>query len=205
MNQIKKRVLCTLSFLLLAFSVTSYTNERQSLEEFTSSALNTLTLKNFTKEQFQEIMPVTKNTLRILIGSHWKNFDDSQKERFIVAFENYFFNLIRANSSRIESYKRTSIPIRKFKSKINLYSISYSYSTTSSRSETITFVVALKDNGWEILDIITDGTSWIKRFRDTWEREIKEGGIENFLINLEKGSFKKETSTIMLPLIFLFL
>ena len=192
MQKIKKRVLCTLSFLLFVFSITSHTDEKQSLEEFASSTLNTITLENFTKEQLQEVMPVTTNTIRALAGSHWKNFDDSQKEKFLVLVESEFFNNVKRIAQEVKSYRRTSTPIRKVKSKkrnFYYYVISYDFLfSTSAKHQNIQFVVALKDSQWEILDIMTDGSSLRKLFRSNWNQEIKEVGIKNFLINLEKRS-----------------
>jgi len=127
----------------------------------------------------------TDYSARLVLGKHWNTVTAEQRQHFVAAFyhsllNNYGTALLDFTADRLKvlPYKgdaaATSATVRTQvrKNDGTLVSVNYSLHHTA--------------RGWMAWDVVIEGISYVKSFRDDFGAEIDEHGVEALIARLEK-------------------
>lgn len=127
----------------------------------------------------------TEYSARLVLGKHWPAATPEQRQRFISGFyhallNNYGSALLDFTSDRLKvfPYKgdpgatNATVRTQVRKDDGSMVAVNYSLHRT--------------DKGWMAWDVIIEGVSYVKSFRDDFGAEIDQKGLDSLLARLEK-------------------
>jgi phospholipid transport system substrate-binding protein len=128
----------------------------------------------------------TDYSARLVLGRHWAAASDTQRQRFIKAFyksllNNYGDALVDFTADKLKVFPYTGDANAPFatvrtqvrKSDGSLVAVNYSLRRT--------------DQGWKAWDVVIEGISYVKSFRDDFSAEIDQKGLDEVIRRLEAG------------------
>jgi len=124
---------------------------------------------------------------RLVLGRHWRDATPDQRQRFVDAFEksmldNYGNALVDFKSDRLKV-----LP-----SKVEPGATSTIVRTTIRRDDNSTvpvnYAMHQTPQGWKAWDVVIQGISYVKSFRDDFGAQIDQQGIEAVIQRLQKGA-----------------
>jgi phospholipid transport system substrate-binding protein len=127
----------------------------------------------------------TEYSARLVLGKHWNTASPEQRQRFISGFyrsllNNYGTALLDFTGDRLKvfPYKgepgATNATVRTLVRKDDGSTVAVNYSLHRT------------DKGWMAWDVIIEGISYVKSFRDDFGAEIDQKGIDALIERLEK-------------------
>jgi phospholipid transport system substrate-binding protein len=127
----------------------------------------------------------TNYSARLVLGRHWNTATPEQRQRFIDAFyhsllNNYGTALLDFTSDRLKvlPYKgdpaatNGTVRTQVRKNDGTVVAVNYSVHRTAS--------------GWMAWDVVIEGISYVKSFRDDFSSEIEAKGVDSLIERLEK-------------------
>jgi phospholipid transport system substrate-binding protein len=128
----------------------------------------------------------TDYSARLVLGHHWTAASDAQRQRFIKAFyksllNNYGDALVDFTADKLKVFPYTgdanapyaTVRTQVRKSDGSLVAVNYSLRRT--------------DQGWKAWDVVIEGISYVKSFRDDFSAEIDQKGLDEVIGRLEAG------------------
>ncbi len=127
----------------------------------------------------------TEYSARLVLGKHWNAASPDQRQRFISGFyrsllNNYGTALLDFTGDRLKvfPYKgepgATNATVRTLVRKDDGSTVAVNYSLHHT------------DKGWMAWDVIIEGISYVKSFRDDFGAEIDQKGLDSLIERLEK-------------------
>jgi phospholipid transport system substrate-binding protein len=124
------------------------------------------------------------HSARLVLGKHWRTATPEQRQRFIDAFygslmTNYGDALLEFTGDRIRVLPSTVAPeatgavVRTEVKRSNGQKIPVNYSLRKT------------DQGWKAWDVVIEGISYVKSFREDFGAEIDQKGIDAVIQRLE--------------------
>ncbi len=121
---------------------------------------------------------------RLVLGKHWRAATAEQRKRFVEAFyrsllTNYSDALVEFTSDRLKILPAAVEPggqaasVRSDVKRKNGQKIPVSYS------------LRLTSQGWKAWDVVIEGISYVKSFREDFGAEIDQKGLDAVLVRLE--------------------
>ena len=128
----------------------------------------------------------TETSARVVLGQFWRDATPDQRQRFINAFyhsllSNYGDALVEFTSDRLKIYPSrvepgaTSATVRTEVRRRNGDSVSVNYS------------LRMTPQGWKAWDVVIDGISYVKSYREDFGAQIESQGLETVIKRLESG------------------
>ena len=123
---------------------------------------------------------------RLVLGRHWRDATPDQRQRFIEAFENSMMNnygnaLVEFRGERLKVLPTRGEPDAKFAE----------VRTTIHRDDgtdvPVNYVLHQTPDGWKAWDVVIQGISYIKSFRDDFGAQIDQQGLDATIDRLKKG------------------
>jgi len=128
----------------------------------------------------------TDYSARLVLGRHWTTASDTQRQRFIKAFyksllNNYGDALVDFTADKLKVFPYTgdaNAPYATVRTQVrkndgSLVAVNYSLRHT--------------DQGWKAWDVVIEGISYVKSFRDDFGAEIDQKGLDEVIARLEAG------------------
>jgi phospholipid transport system substrate-binding protein len=128
----------------------------------------------------------TEYAARLVLGRHWAAASDDQRQRFIKAFyksllSNYGDALVDFTADKLKVFPYTGDPNAPYatvrtqvrRSDGSLVAVNYSLRRT--------------EQGWKAWDVVIEGISYVKSFRDDFGAEIDQKGLDEVISRLESG------------------
>ena len=128
----------------------------------------------------------TDYSARLVLGRHWTTASETQRQRFIKAFyksllNNYGDALVDFTADKLKVFPYTGDASAQFatvrtqvrKSNGSLVAVNYSLRRI--------------DQGWKAWDVVIEGISYVKSFRDDFSAEIDQKGLDEVISRLEAG------------------
>jgi phospholipid transport system substrate-binding protein len=136
----------------------------------------------------------TDYSARLVLGRHWAAASETQRQRFIKAFyksllNNYGDALVDFTADKLKVFPYTgdanaqfaSVRTQVRKSDGSLVAVNYSLRRT--------------DQGWKAWDVVIEGISYVKSFRDDFSAEIDQKGLDEVITRLEAGETPEAIKT----------
>jgi phospholipid transport system substrate-binding protein len=128
----------------------------------------------------------TETSARVVLGQYWRTATPEQRQRFINAFyhsllSNYGDSLVDFTPDRLKIFPSrvapgdTSTTVRTEVTRANGDRVSVNYS------------LRLTPQGWKAWDVVIDGISYVKSYREDFGSQIQQQGLDTVIKRLESG------------------
>jgi phospholipid transport system substrate-binding protein len=128
----------------------------------------------------------TEYSAKLVLARHWTSATTDQRTRFVSAFyksllSNYGDALVDFTSDRLKVYPYTGDA-----------NAQYATVRTEVRRDdgtqvAVNYSLRRTDQGWKAWDVIIEGISYVKSFRDDFGSEIDQKGLDEVIARLEAG------------------
>ena len=135
----------------------------------------------------------TEYSGRLVLGKHWTTATAEQRQHFVAAFyhsllNNYGTALLDFTGERLKVYPykgepgATNATVRTLVRKDDGNTVAVNYSLHRT------------DKGWMAWDVIIEGISYVKSFRDDFASEIDQKGLDALITRLESQNTPTQTT-----------
>ncbi len=123
---------------------------------------------------------------RLVLARYWRTATPDQQQRFISAFERSMFTNYGSALLGFQSCRLKVLPTRAAPDATEAI-----VRTTIRRDDgstvQINFALHETPQGWKAWDVIVEGVSYVKSFRDDFGAEIEQQGLDAVIRRLEQG------------------
>lgn len=124
---------------------------------------------------------------RLVLGRHWNDASPEQRKRFIDAFYksllgNYGDALVDFTGDRLKVFPYTGDP------SAQNATVRTQVRKNDGSTVAVNYSLRRTDQGWKAWDVVIEGISYIKSFRDDFGAEIDQKGLDEVIARLESGA-----------------
>jgi phospholipid transport system substrate-binding protein len=128
----------------------------------------------------------TQYSARLVLGKHWRTATDDQKKRFVDAFyqsllKNYGSALVEFTSDRMKILPAQIDP------KGDAAQVRTEIKRSNGTRIPVNYVLRKTPEGWKAWDVVIEGISYVKSFREDFGAEIDQKGLDAVIQRIEKG------------------
>jgi phospholipid transport system substrate-binding protein len=128
----------------------------------------------------------TDYAARLVLGRHWTTASEDQRQRFIKAFyksllSNYGDALVDFTADKLKVFPYTgdaSAPNATVRTQVR---------KSDGSQVAVNYSLRRTDQGWKAWDVVIEGISYVKSFRDDFGTEIDQKGLDEVIGRLEAG------------------
>lgn len=122
---------------------------------------------------------------RLVLGRHWTAASAEQRARFVDAFYH----------SMLRNYGRALVDFTPDRLKVLPYQGSAEAPSATVRTQVrkndgtlvaVNYTLRRTPEGWKAWDVVIEGVSYVKSFRDDFGSQIEQGGLDALIQRLEK-------------------
>ena len=126
----------------------------------------------------------TAYSARLVLGKHWRDANEDQRKRFVNAF---YQSLLRNYSSALVDF--TSDRMKFLPAQVDGDSATVRTEIKRSNGTRIPVNYSLRkvDGEWKAWDVVIEGISYVKSFREDFGAEIDQKGLDAVIERIEKG------------------
>jgi len=128
----------------------------------------------------------TEYSAKLVLGKYWSTASADQRTRFVDAFyksmlSNYGDALVDFTSDRLKVFPYTGDP------KAQYATVRTQIRKDDGSQVAVNYSLRQTDQGWKAWDVIIEGISYVKSFRDDFSSEIEQKGLDEVIARLESG------------------
>jgi phospholipid transport system substrate-binding protein len=128
----------------------------------------------------------TEYAARLVLGTHWRDATPEQRKRFITAFyhsmiANYGKSLVDFTSDRLKVYPT------KIGADADRTTVRTEVKRDNGSTVPVNYSMHRGPDGWKAWDVVIDGISYVKSFREDFGSEIDQKGLDEVISRMEKG------------------
>ena len=128
----------------------------------------------------------TEYSAKLVLGKYWNAASADQRTRFVSAFyksmlSNYGDALVDFTSDRLKVFPYTGDP------KAQYATVRTQIRKDDGSQVAVNYSLRQTDQGWKAWDVIIEGISYVKSFRDDFSTEIDQKGLDEVIARLESG------------------
>jgi phospholipid transport system substrate-binding protein len=128
----------------------------------------------------------TEYAARLVLGKHWRDASEAQRKRFVDAF---YKSLLNNYGSALAEF--TGDKLKVYPTKVSADAKSATVRTEVKRSNgqkvPVNYTMRKTDSGWKAWDVVIEGISYVKSFREDFGAEIDQKGLDAVIERMEKG------------------
>jgi phospholipid transport system substrate-binding protein len=128
----------------------------------------------------------TEYSARLVLGKHWTTASEAQRQRFIKAF---YKSLLNNYGDALVDYTADKLKVFPYTGDANAPFASVRTQVRKSDGSQVAVNYSLRrtDQGWKAWDVVIEGISYVKSFRDDFSAEIDQKGLDEVIARLEAG------------------
>lgn len=123
---------------------------------------------------------------RMVLGMHWRDATPEQRERFATAF---YRTLVDNYGSALADF--TADRLKVFPTKLEAETDRATVRTEVTRGNggrvPVSYSMRKTDDGWKAWDVVIEGISYVKSFREDFGGAIEQQGLDAVIDRIEKG------------------
>jgi phospholipid transport system substrate-binding protein len=124
---------------------------------------------------------------RLVLGKHWASATPEQRERFSNAFyhtlvDNYGSALAEFTSDRLKVYPTKVEP------NADRATVRTEVTRDNGDHVPVSYSLHKTDDGWKAWDVVIEGISYVKSFREDFGAAIDQQGLDAVIDRIEKGN-----------------
>jgi len=129
----------------------------------------------------------TQYAAQLVLGKHWRDANPEQRKRFIDAF---YHSLLRNYGNALVDF--TGDRLKVFPLKADSNADRATVRTEVKRSDgtrvPVSYSLHKTPDGWKAWDVVIEGISYVKSFREDFGAEIDAKGLDAVIDRIEKGA-----------------
>jgi phospholipid transport system substrate-binding protein len=128
----------------------------------------------------------TEYSARLVLGKHWTAATDTQRQRFIKAF---YKSLLSNYGDALADFTADKLKVFPYTGDANAPFATVRTQVRKSDGSQVAVNYSLRrtDQGWKAWDVVIEGISYVKSFRDDFSSEIDQKGLDEVIARLEAG------------------
>jgi phospholipid transport system substrate-binding protein len=128
----------------------------------------------------------TDYSARLVLGHHWTAASEDQRQRFIKAF---YKSLLSNYGDALVDFTADKLKVFPYTGDANAASATVRTQVRKSDGSQVAVNYTLRrtDQGWKAWDVVIEGISYVKSFRDDFGAEIDQKGLDEVIGRLEAG------------------
>src|SRR5476649_1397444 len=128
----------------------------------------------------------TEYAARLVLGMHWRDATPEQRKRFVDAFyhsmiANYGKSLVNFTSDRLKVFPA------KLGAEADRTTVRTEVKRDNGSTVPVNYSMRKGADGWKAWDVVIDGISYVKSFREDFGSEIDQKGLDEVISRMEKG------------------
>jgi phospholipid transport system substrate-binding protein len=128
----------------------------------------------------------TEYAARLVLGRHWNTATPEQRQAFVDAFyksllSNYGDALVDFTADRLRVFPYNGDP------KADFATVRTSVRKSDGTQEAVNYSLRHTDQGWKAWDVVIEGISYVKSFRDDFGAQIDQQGLDAVIKRLQSG------------------
>ena len=119
----------------------------------------------------------------LAVGRNWPKANPEQQKLLTNEFRNL---LVRTYSSALATYKNQVIEFKPLRAAAGDTEVTVRTQVKQSGSESVSIDYAMEkaSDGWKVYDVVVGGVSLVTNYRETFNAEIRDGGIDGLIKSL---------------------
>jgi phospholipid transport system substrate-binding protein len=128
----------------------------------------------------------TDYSARLVLGRHWTAASEDQRQRFIKAF---YKSLLSNYGDALADFTADKLKVFPYAGDANAANATVRTQVRKSDGSQVAVNYTLRrtDQGWKAWDVVIEGISYVKSFRDDFGAEIDQKGLDEVIGRLEAG------------------
>ena len=128
----------------------------------------------------------TEYAARLVLGAHWRDATPEQRKRFITAFyhsmeANYGKSLVDFTGDRLKVFPT------KMEANADRTTVRTEVKRDNGSTVPVNYSMRRGPDGWKAWDVVIDGISYVKSFREDFGSEIDQKGLDEVITRMESG------------------
>jgi phospholipid transport system substrate-binding protein len=121
---------------------------------------------------------------QLVLGRHWAGATAEQRRRFIDGF---YHSLLRTYSFAITSFTADRLKVLPYRGETGATGATVRSQVRKSDGTMVAVNYSLRrtDKGWKVWDVVIEGISYVKSFRDDYGAEVDRTGLDALIKRLE--------------------
>jgi phospholipid transport system substrate-binding protein len=130
---------------------------------------------------------------RLVLGKHWRDATPEQREHFATAF---YRTLVDNYGSALADFTADRLKVLPTKVEPGADRVTVRTEVTRDNGDQVDVNYSLRktDAGWKAWDVVIEGISYVKSFREDFGAAIDQKGLDAVIADIEKGG-KPTTAT----------
>jgi phospholipid transport system substrate-binding protein len=129
----------------------------------------------------------TEYAARLVLGQHWRDATPDQRKRFIDAFyhsmvANYGKSLVNFTGDRLKVYPT------KLGADADRTTVRTEVKRDNGSTVPVNYSMHKGPDGWKAWDVVIDGISYVKSFREDFGSEIDQKGLDEVISRMQSGA-----------------
>ena len=123
-------------------------------------------------------------TCRLILGAHWKTATPEQRQRFVVAFQDF---LVASYGHALLHFTPRTLVLHPQQDPLVGPSTQVHTTMTLTSGDTypVDFYMRLDGRGWRVVDVLVEGVSYLRGYRSDFGLEIRGTGLDALNARLE--------------------
>ncbi len=126
-----------------------------------------------------------------VLGKHWRTATPEQRKRFVDAF---YRSMLTTYGNALLEFTADDLRIKPFRGDANAdrASVDTDIKRSNGAAVAVSYSLRKTPQGWKVWDVVIEGISYVKSFREDFGLEIDQKGLDALLARLEgtKGATK---------------
>jgi phospholipid transport system substrate-binding protein len=125
-----------------------------------------------------------------VLGKHWRTATPEQKKRFVDAF---YKSMLTTYGNALLEFTADDLRIKPFRgdAAAERASVDTEIKTSNGTAVAVSYGVRKTAQGWKVWDVVIEGISYVKSFREDFGLEIDQKGLDALLKRLETSKTLK--------------
>jgi phospholipid transport system substrate-binding protein len=128
----------------------------------------------------------TEYAARLVLGMHWRDATPEQRKRFIDAFyhsmiANYGKSLVNFTGDRLKVFPA------KLGADADRTTVRTEVKRDNGSTVPVNYSMRKGPDGWKAWDVVIDGISYVKSFREDFGSEIDQKGLDEVISRMQSG------------------
>ncbi len=127
----------------------------------------------------------TQYAARLVLGRHWSTASPEQRARFVDAF---YHSMLRNYGSALVEFTPDRLKVLPYQGNADAASATVRTQVRKNDGTLIAVNYSLRRTsaGWKAWDVVIEGVSYVKSFRDDFGSEIQQAGLDAVIQRLER-------------------
>ena len=123
---------------------------------------------------------------QLVLGRHWAAATPDQRKRFVAGF---YHSLLRTYASALADFTGDRLKVLPYKGDAGASTATVRSQVRKNDGTTVAVNYSLRrtPEGWKAWDVVIEGISYVKSFRDDYGAEVDKSGLDALIKRLESS------------------